>query len=593
MTTKSDYVTGTISLTNGEVEFTGSGTGWLLGDFREGDTIIDITGATEFMGVIATIDANGAGTLTKPWEGPTLSEVAYRMRYQPDGSRVTARSRQLIELLGNGRLTAIASAPEVSGVVEILPTGGARLVPKAELVSGVDYDMQVPDIAARAAYDGMPGPTEAVRGFAVLVADSGDGRAAIYSKESDASGDWSDPAYVTGPVGPMPEITVEDTITLDPGEDADVEIDPVEGGYALTFKIPAGRGFYWASVYDSGDTYLKDQVVRNNGSTWIALLPVPAGEAPPNLPTTFNAYWELMVQKGQDGLGTGDMVGPGSAVDGHAVVFDGTTGKLAKSLGKAPLAVDASNVGNAAAQAAFRSAIGAPVGEFRNVLINPLFDHNQRIVSGTVTLSAGAYGHDRWKAGASGCTYTFSTNNGVTTINISAGSLLQPIEAGAFAGRGGDYVLSWAGTAQGRINSGSYGNSGEVSATCDGSANVSIEFGAGTVSLVQFEREYVTEFSTRSSPLEQVMCERFHQYLTVGGYGYAVGAGGGTMAWSFQNKTEMRVTPSAAEIAVINQNASTFAGISSLSHQGGQYTINSTATGTVGRIAVIGLDAEL
>jgi hypothetical protein len=108
MAALSDYVTGTISLTNGSVNFTGVSTGWLLAGFREGDTIIDVTGATEFMGVVATISANGAGTLTKPWEGPDLVNVAYRMRYQADGARVSAQARNLIELIGNGNLEAFA-----------------------------------------------------------------------------------------------------------------------------------------------------------------------------------------------------------------------------------------------------------------------------------------------------------------------------------------------------------------------------------------------------------------------------------------------------------------------------------------------------
>lgn len=37
------------------------------------------------------------------------------------------------------------------------------------------------------------------------------------------------------------------------------------------------------------------------------------------------------------GAGLGDVNGPGSSVDGHAVLFDGTTGKLLKSGGAAPM----------------------------------------------------------------------------------------------------------------------------------------------------------------------------------------------------------------------------------------------------------------
>lgn len=156
-----------------------------------------------------------------------------------------------------------------------------------------------------------------------------------------------------------------------------------------------------------------------------------------------------------------------------------------------------------------RSSSKIPTGDLRNLFINPLFSINQRGVSGTVVLAAGQYGQDRIKAGASGCSYNFSANNGVTTLNILSGSLVQVIEASNFSGRAGTYVLSWVGSAQGRIASGSYGSSGNVSASCDGSSNISVEFNVGTLSLVQFERDYVTDFCTRHPNQEMGICQRY------------------------------------------------------------------------------------
>lgn len=295
MTVLSDYVSGMISLTNGSVDFTGTGTGWLLAGFKEGDTIIDITGATEFMGVIASIDTNAGGKLTKPWEGPTLVDAPYRMRYQPDGSRVSAQARNLIELLGDGTLVSLAGLTG-PGVIELLAGGGAQVVPKSDLVSGADYDVQVSDLAGRAVYDGQ------AAGFAVLVSDVGDGRAAIYSKVSNASGDWSAPAYVTGPVGPEADVTVGPTTTLPPGSAATVAPTPTPGGVQLDFGIPAGEGFYWEGPYNPANAYDKDSVVQQNGSTFIALQAVPAGEAPSNAsPPVDTPYWAVLAAKGQDG----------------------------------------------------------------------------------------------------------------------------------------------------------------------------------------------------------------------------------------------------------------------------------------------------
>ncbi|WP_417585152.1 hypothetical protein [Pelagibacterium sp.] len=308
MAAKSDYISGTISLTNGETVFTGTGTGWALADFREGDTIIDITGATEFMGVIATIDANGAGTLTKAWEGPTLVDVAYRMRYQPDGSRVSAQARNLIELLGNGNLQAVAGLEgSANQVLMFTGPGAMTIVPKTELISGAAYDVQVDDLTARSAYDGQD------TGYAVLVADTGDGRSAIYSKNSTTSADWSDPAYVTGPIGETPDVTVGDVTTGDPGTPAAVTATPTVGGVELDFTIPAGEGFSSKGDYSGAVDYVTGDVTQDQGSSWIARQPT-TGNAPPALPTTSNAYWQLLARAGNDGAGTVTSLAGGTGI---------------------------------------------------------------------------------------------------------------------------------------------------------------------------------------------------------------------------------------------------------------------------------------
>jgi hypothetical protein len=154
---------------------------------------------------------------------------------------------------------------------------------------------------------------------------------------------------------------------------------------------------------------------------------------------------------------------------------------------------------------------GGPTGA-KNAIINGNFGINQRGVSGTVTLSAGVYGHDRWKAGSSGCTYTFATSGNVTTIDISAGSLIQVIEGINL--ESGTYTLSWTGTAQGKIGAGSYGNSG-ITGTATGGTNLDIEFDTGTVSLVQFEPgTVVTPFERRQYGQELALCQRYYYRQT-------------------------------------------------------------------------------
>lgn len=145
----------------------------------------------------------------------------------------------------------------------------------------------------------------------------------------------------------------------------------------------------------------------------------------------------------------------------------------------------------------------------KNILINgnPLI--NQREASGTVVLAAGEYGHDRWKAGSGGCTYTFSTTLNVVTIDISAGSLIQIIEGENL--QSGTHTLSWTGTAQGKIGAGSFSDTG-VTGVAVGGTDLNIEFGTGTFSLAQFEFGPVaTDFEFRSFGAELSLCQRYFE----------------------------------------------------------------------------------
>src|SRR6185503_4924626 len=95
----------------------------------------------------------------------------------------------------------------------------------------------------------------------------------------------------------------------------------------------------------------------------------------------------------------------------------------------------------------------------KNVLINGGFQINQRGYVSAATLASGSYGHDRFKAGASGGDYSFTQLSGPTTITIAANkSLIQVVQAGDVIG--GSYVLSWTGTATARLTKNSATPSG-------------------------------------------------------------------------------------------------------------------------------------
>ena len=198
---------------------------------------------------------------------------------------------------------------------------------------------------------------------------------------------------------------------------------------------------------------------------------------------------------------------------------------------------------------------GGPIGT-KNVIINGNFGINQRGVSGTVTLAAGAYGHDRWKAGASGCTYTFATTNNVTTLTISSGSLIQVIEGLNLYS--GTYTLSWTGTAQGKIGAGSYAGSG-VTGTAVGGTNLNIEFNTGTVSLVQFEQGSVaTPFERRPFGTELALCQRYAYKNTSGNYsGFVYN---GVPMFTVPFPVVMRAIPTATAVTLLAPFSSTGAG---------------------------------
>ena len=218
----------------------------------------------------------------------------------------------------------------------------------------------------------------------------------------------------------------------------------------------------------------------------------------------------------------------------------------------------------------------------KNVIINGNFSINQRVVSGTVVLTAGSYGHDRWKAGASGCTYTFATSNNITTLTISAGSLIQVIEGNNLVSD--TYCLSWSGTAQGKIGAGSYGASG-ITGSATGGTNLNIEFGTGTLSLVQLEKNLApTPFEHRFFADELRLCQRYYEVGTV----YAVSYGSSGIAVQrcmYFNKATKRAVPSAT--ASVLSGSLTGAGISGIDDNGVWVSFASASASLEGKFQVI------
>jgi hypothetical protein len=213
----------------------------------------------------------------------------------------------------------------------------------------------------------------------------------------------------------------------------------------------------------------------------------------------------------------------------------------------------------------------------RNKIHNAGFQVNQRGVTGTVTLAAGAYGHDRWKAGASGCTYTFGVVGADTVLTITAGSLQQVIEGDSL--ESSSVVMTWTGTAQGKIGAGAYAASG-VTGTATPGSNLTVEFNTGTLSKVQLEAgTYPTPHARRSRGRELNECLRFFYRIpfTVRAQGYAA-TGGANTYQTINFPTLMRAIPTATATfsAGVNNAAQT---IANLDTGGGQVMLTASGAG--------------
>ena len=153
----------------------------------------------------------------------------------------------------------------------------------------------------------------------------------------------------------------------------------------------------------------------------------------------------------------------------------------------------------------------------RNVVFNGDFRVNQRIYVSGAVLAAGVYGHDRFKAGASGGDYSFTQLNSSTQITIASGkSLIQVVEDKNVSG--GSYILSWVGTALGRVGvntatpAGIFVVSPILITGQTAGTTMSFELNAGTVNTVQLEQGSVaTPFERRPIGLELALCQRYFQ----------------------------------------------------------------------------------
>lgn len=171
----------------------------------------------------------------------------------------------------------------------------------------------------------------------------------------------------------------------------------------------------------------------------------------------------------------------------------------------------------------------------RNEVINGCFQINQRAYASGAVTTSGQYTLDRWKVtGAAG--FTFSTVENKTTVTIPAGQTLQQVIEGLNL-QSGPYVLSWEGSAKGRIGAGAYGDSG-VSANLVGGTNVTIEFNAGTLTNVRLDFGFASPgVRLPNFNEERRRCLRYYRTSYVGVKAGTISSAGAAVGGPYYNNS--------------------------------------------------------
>lgn len=254
MAVREDYQSGTVTVGAGAGTVTGTGTAWQDADIRPGDMFM----ANGWSAKILSVNSNTSLTLTQIGiRGGALSNAAYAIRYQSDGSRATAQARALIEAIGaSGNVDAMAALTGAAntglyftgpGTMNTFPlTGFGRVLAG---LTGANGRIPVATGAAAAA----------MRDIVGTVAQSGGiPTGALFERGSNANGDYF--RFAGGLQICLRSVTIDLTT-----------FSPTAYAWAATFNpsamtVPFGGP---ASGFVSGDIpALGNLIIDTTSTTW-------------------------------------------------------------------------------------------------------------------------------------------------------------------------------------------------------------------------------------------------------------------------------------------------------------------------------------
>jgi hypothetical protein len=207
---------------------------------------------------------------------------------------------------------------------------------------------------------------------------------------------------------------------------------------------------------------------------------------------------------------------------------------------------------------AARDSLGVPYAIGRNLLINSSFyvnQDNRTLGASNITLAAGEYLVDGWRAGDGGAVVNFGgiyVVGDARVMTIVSGSVQCPFEWYRIQGLGYSYTLSWLGSSKGNLYqtnviggntpSGTSPVRGGLSSAPVVSTHYWAEFGVGSVTRPQLEfGSTQTPYEYRTASAELMECQRFFNRVNCSVRAFS-GSAGATYECTI-NWPEMRAIP--------------------------------------------------